>query len=221
MKINNRQRQMEHDAYLSMVGQPRRRILVDTREIADEVIGQMVLQLLLYREKTQGKNKIRKLLEKIEEPRFNLVEIIGAVTQDVENAYKADFTYLHGPNIALNEEHLKEIEEHKRKAIVYFLERMRKDFSETYIQKQVDELAISYDIEHLKPKPEPDAETQKTVEELRQEAAATVEKIKTLKQEIIDAKKKLDQLWKKEVELLRGTTQDGRSKIRAMIERGI
>ncbi|MBE3586238.1 MAG: hypothetical protein IMW94_08795 [Thermoanaerobacter sp.] len=217
-KIDNRARQLAYDQALAAMGIPRRRVLVDTREIADEIISQMGLQLLLYREKTQGKNKIRKLLEKIEEPRFNLSELVDIIKQDVENAYKADFAYLYGPNVQLGEGNLKEIEEHKQKAVIYFLERIRKELSEEYLQHQVNELAEVYNIEHLKPKPEPSEETKRSVEELRHEAKMLVEKIEEAAQAINEARKQLDKLWREEANLLRGTKEEGRVKIRTILE---
>ncbi|MQL50837.1 hypothetical protein GFC01_00795 [Desulfofundulus thermobenzoicus] len=216
-KIDNKARQREHDQYLSMVGQPRRRVLVDTSEIFDEIVSQMATQILLYEEKTRGKNRIRKLLEDIREPKFNLSELVEVIKQDVENAYKADFAYLHGPDVQLGEENLKEIEDYKLKAVTHFLERIRREFSEEYLQRQVDKLAVAYNIEHLKPKPEPDADTMKAIEELQQEATATIERIRALKREIADAKCRLDQLWRLEVEALRGTSREGHSQVRVMI----
>jgi hypothetical protein len=218
-KVDNRARQKAHDQFLFAIGQPRRRILVDIQEIADEIISQMGLQLLLYREKTQGKNKIRKLLEKIEEPRFNLSELIDIIAQDVANAYQSDFSYLYGPNVQLSEEDLEKINDYKRKAIVYFLERIRKEFPEyEYLQHQVDKLAEVYNIEHLKPKPEPSEETKRSVEELRQEAKILLEKIEEAAQTITEARARLDALWRRESDLLRGTKEEGRVKIRTILE---
>jgi ribosomal protein L9 len=219
-KIDNRARQKAHDQFLSMVGIPRRRVLVDTSEICDEIVSQMATQILLYEEKTRGKNRIRKLLEDIKEPKFNLSELVEIIKQDVENAYKADFAYLHGPNVQLGEDNLKEIEEHKQKATTYFLERIRKAFPEyEYLQHQVGELAATYNIEHLKPKPEPSEETKRSVEELRHEAKKLVEKIEEAAQTINEARKQLDKLWREEANLLRGTKEEGRVRIKTMLER--
>lgn len=218
-KIDNRKRQSSYDAELVAMGIPRRRIIVDVLEIADSIINEMAERVMLYEEQTKGKSKAKKILSNAEKPQFDLTQLVEVIKEDVETAYKNDFKSIF--DTEPGEEQEEEIESFKKKAITCFLERIRRDYREpefNYLQSQVDKLAESYNIEHLKPKPEPSPETMKKVEELRQKAVAIVDGINVLKRQIAEAKDQLDQLWRLEVEQLRGTTQEGHSKIRTLIE---